>query len=46
MILSYRFERNYLRVRDASAVFIYALESYDRMKGEPYNVGLSDTNLS
>jgi nucleoside-diphosphate-sugar epimerase len=40
------FKRNYLHVRDAARAFLFALENYDRMKGRPYNVGLSDANLS
>jgi nucleoside-diphosphate-sugar epimerase len=40
------FKRNYLHVRDAARAFVHALERYDRMKGRPYNVGLSDANLS
>jgi nucleoside-diphosphate-sugar epimerase len=40
------FKRNYLHVRDATSVFWHALENYETMKGRPYNVGLSDANLS
>jgi nucleoside-diphosphate-sugar epimerase len=40
------FKRNYLHVRDAAGAFIYGLEHFDQMKGEPYNVGLSDANIS
>lgn len=40
------FKRNYLHVRDAARAFIHALEKYEVMKGRPYNVGLSDANLS
>jgi nucleoside-diphosphate-sugar epimerase len=40
------FKRNYLHVRDAARAFIHVLENYDAMKGRPYNVGLSDANLS
>lgn len=40
------FKRNYLHVRDAAQAFIHAIENYDRMKGKPYNVGLSDANIS
>ncbi len=40
------FKRNYLHVRDAARAFLHVLENYDRMKGRPYNVGLSDANLS
>ena len=40
------FKRNYLHVRDASQAFLHALENYQTMVGEPYNVGLSEANLS
>jgi nucleoside-diphosphate-sugar epimerase len=40
------FKRNYLHVRDAARSFVHALNNYDEMKGRPYNVGLSDANLS
>jgi nucleoside-diphosphate-sugar epimerase len=40
------FKRNYLHVRDAARSFKHALANYETMKGQPYNVGLSDANLS
>ena len=40
------FKRNYIHVRDVSRVFSHGLEHFDAMKGEPYNVGLSEANLS
>ncbi len=40
------FKRNYIHVRDVAKVFIHCLENFDKMKDEPYNVGLSDANLS
>jgi nucleoside-diphosphate-sugar epimerase len=40
------FKRNYLHVRDAVRVFSHGLSNFDTMKGEPYNVGLSEANLS
>lgn len=40
------FKRNYLHVRDAARVFIHALQNFEEMAGRPYNVGLSDANLS
>ncbi|OUV99217.1 MAG: hypothetical protein CBD16_08535 [Betaproteobacteria bacterium TMED156] len=40
------FKRNYLHVRDASRAFIHAIDNYSSMAGEPFNVGLSDANLS
>ena len=40
------FKRNYIHVRDVSRAFQHALDNYDTMKGEIYNVGLSDANVS
>ncbi len=40
------FKRNYVHVRDVSRVFQHALENFDPMKGQIYNVGLSDANVS
>jgi len=40
------FKRNYIHVRDVANVFIHSLNHFDKMKNEPYNVGLSDANLS
>jgi len=40
------FKRNYIHVRDVSRVFQHGLASFERMKGQIYNVGLSDANVS
>ena len=40
------FKRNYLHVRDAADAFVHGLEHFEAMKDEPYNVGLSDANIS
>lgn len=40
------FKRNYIHVRDVSRVFQHALNNHNEMKGEIYNVGLSDANVS
>ena len=40
------FKRNYIHVRDISKAFIHAMNNFEKMKNEPYNVGLSDTNIS
>ena len=40
------FKRNYIHVRDVARAFLHALDNFDAMKGQPYNVGLSDANLS
>jgi nucleoside-diphosphate-sugar epimerase len=39
-------KRNYLHVRDVARAFLHALDHFDQMQGGPYNVGLSDANLS
>jgi len=40
------FRRNYLHVRDAASVFLWAIDHFDGMKGKAYNVGLPDANLT
>lgn len=40
------FKRNYIHVRDVSRVFQHAIVNFDKMKGQIYNVGLSDANVS
>lgn len=40
------FKRNYIHVRDVARAFIHCLENFEKMKGQAYNVGLSDANLS
>lgn len=40
------FKRNYIHVRDVAKAFIHCLNNFDKMKDEPYNVGLSDCNIS
>ena len=40
------FKRNYIHIRDIANVFIHGLNNYESMVGEPFNVGLSDANIS
>lgn len=40
------FKRNYLHVRDVARVFMHGLKNPDKMRGQIFNVGLSDTNIS
>ena len=40
------FKRNYIHIRDVTKAFIHCINNFDEMKNEPYNVGLSDANLS
>jgi nucleoside-diphosphate-sugar epimerase len=40
------FKRNYIHVRDIGRAFLHAIANFESMKGQAYNVGLSDANLS
>jgi nucleoside-diphosphate-sugar epimerase len=40
------FKRNFIHVRDIAKAFCHCLDNFERMKNEPYNVGLSEANLS
>lgn len=40
------FKRNYIHIRDVARAFMHSIDKFENMKGGPYNVGLSDANLS
>jgi nucleoside-diphosphate-sugar epimerase len=40
------FKRNYIHIRDVARAFLHAMDNFETMKDQPYNVGLSDANLS
>jgi len=40
------FKRNYIHVRDVARAFLHGLDHFDEMINQPYNVGLSEANLS
>lgn len=40
------FKRNYIHVRDVADAMLFALGHYDSMRGQAYNCGLSEANLS
>ena len=40
------FKRNFIHVRDVARVFLHGIDRFDAMKGQVYNAGLSDANLS
>lgn len=46
VIFEGHFKRNYIHIRDVANAFIHGIDNFDTMKGEAYNVGLSDANLS
>ncbi|WP_373003083.1 NAD-dependent epimerase/dehydratase family protein [Hyphomonas sp.] len=46
VIFEGHFKRNYIHIRDVVKGFEHAIENFDTMRGEAYNLGLSDANLS
>ena len=40
------FKRNFIHVRDVTRAFLHGIDNFDAMKGQVYNVGLSDANIS
>jgi nucleoside-diphosphate-sugar epimerase len=40
------FKRNFIHIQDVANVFLWALDNYETMKHNVYNVGLSNANLS
>jgi nucleoside-diphosphate-sugar epimerase len=40
------FKRNFIHIQDVANIFSFMLKNYDSYKGEIFNVGLSDANLS
>lgn len=46
VIFEGHFKRNYIHIRDVARVFIHGIDNFEAVKNAPYNVGLSDANLS
>ena len=46
VIFEGHFKRNYIHIRDVARAFMHVIDNFETMKGEPYNVGLSDANIS
>jgi nucleoside-diphosphate-sugar epimerase len=46
VIFEKHFKRNYIHIRDIADCFAHCIENADAMKGQPYNAGLDDANLS
>ena len=40
------FKRNYVHVEDVAECFCFGIEHFDALRGEAYNVGLDEANLS
>lgn len=46
LLFESHFKRNYIHIRDIANVFSFALDNFQDMKSNIYNVGLSDANIS
>lgn len=46
VIFEGHFKRNYIHIRDVARAFVHAIDNFEKMKNEVYNVGLSDSNFS
>ena len=40
------FKRNFIHIRDVALTFVFMMEHYDKAKGQIFNVGLSNANLT
>ena len=40
------FRRNYIHVKDISNAFLFSIKNFQKMKGNIYNLGLSNANLT
>lgn len=40
------FKRNYIHIRDVARAFLHGIEQFEALRDRPYNLGLSDANLS
>ena len=41
-----KFRRNYIHIRDVVAAFIFAINNFNKLKNNIYNLGLSSANLT
>ena len=46
VIYEKHFKRNYIHIEDVAECFCFCLEHFEDLKGETYNVGLDNANLS
>ena len=40
------FKRNYIHIKDVVKTFLFAIDNFEKMKNNSYNVGLEEANLS
>ena len=46
VVFEKNFKRNFIHIEDVANAFLFMLHNYDKYKGEVFNLGLSDANLS
>jgi nucleoside-diphosphate-sugar epimerase len=46
IIFEGHFKRNYIHIRDVARALIHGIRNFEKMKNQPYNLGLDDANLS
>lgn len=46
IIFEGHFKRNFIHVRDVAKAFTHAIDKFETMKNQAYNVGLSEANIS
>ena len=40
------FRRNFIHIKDVTNAFMFCINNYESMKGQPFNIGLSSANIS
>lgn len=46
VVFEKNFKRNFIHIQDVANTFLFMLKNYEKYKGEVFNVGLSNANLS
>jgi len=46
VIFEGHFKRNYIHIKDVTRAFVHVMNNFEELKSQPYNVGLSDANIS
>ena len=40
------FRRNFIHIRDVVSAFLFSIENFNKMKGQIFNLGLSNANIT
>ena len=46
LLFESHFRRNFVHVMDVARAFVHAIDNFEEMRGRPYNVGLTEANLT